>query len=235
MKPLLLLFALLPYSLYAQSFLLSGTVTNTDGEPLIGASVYDVVQQTGTITDLDGRYQLQVAANTELEFSYVGHESAYWFVSSGLSKSHNVVLETGYYLDEIVVVAYPSSSIDCHTTGCFVDCFLSCYSTTETLSTATKAPPPLSPLQAATVFPNPFVDHLAVDIHPNTPTTFSAVLLDVSGRTVRRWASRQLAPGASTLTYRLGTARLLPGTYLLRLTDQNGHIEVRKVIKTDGA
>ncbi|MEK7253435.1 MAG: carboxypeptidase-like regulatory domain-containing protein, partial [Bacteroidota bacterium] len=41
---------------------ISGTVRGDDGEPLIGASVLVKGTSTGTITDVDGTYSLQVPA-----------------------------------------------------------------------------------------------------------------------------------------------------------------------------
>ena len=52
----------------------SGTVISSeDGEPLIGASVKIVGTNTGTVTDVNGHFTLEVQkANAMLEFSYIG-------------------------------------------------------------------------------------------------------------------------------------------------------------------
>lgn len=60
---------------YAQSGLnISGTVTDTAGEPLIGASVFVEGNTTvGTVTDFDGAYTLTVPeGSTALVFSFIG-------------------------------------------------------------------------------------------------------------------------------------------------------------------
>ena len=51
---------------------ITGTVTDAEtGEPLIGANILVVGSSTGTITDFDGAYSLNVSENAkELEFSY---------------------------------------------------------------------------------------------------------------------------------------------------------------------
>lgn len=52
----------------------SGVVTSSeDGSPIIGASVKIVGTTSGTVTDIDGNFTLDVASNkAELEFSYIG-------------------------------------------------------------------------------------------------------------------------------------------------------------------
>ena len=49
-----------------------GTVTSSDGEPIIGANVIELGSNNGTVTDLDGNYQLKVGPNAILEFTYTG-------------------------------------------------------------------------------------------------------------------------------------------------------------------
>ena len=72
---LLLLLAVLGLSnfAYAQRTI-TGTVTDAEnGEPLIGANILVVGTSTGTITDFDGKYQVNVPEGaTTLEFSYTG-------------------------------------------------------------------------------------------------------------------------------------------------------------------
>ena len=57
---------------YAQS--ISGTVTDDQGEPVIGASVVEKGKpQNGTITDFDGKFTIKVSAGTPIIISYVGY------------------------------------------------------------------------------------------------------------------------------------------------------------------
>jgi len=53
----------------------SGKVTDEHGKPLIGANVIVNGESTGTITNLQGEYEITCLTNSILEFSYVGHES----------------------------------------------------------------------------------------------------------------------------------------------------------------
>ena len=91
----------------AQSLQVTGTVTDNTGEPLIGANVIEQGSQTGTITDLDGKYVLMVkdASKAVLTFSYVGYETVNEPVNN--RKVINVTLgESAEILDEVVVVGY---------------------------------------------------------------------------------------------------------------------------------
>lgn len=51
-----------------------GTITDMQGEPLIGASIKAVGYTQGTITDLNGNYILKSNA-TEVEVSYLGYKN----------------------------------------------------------------------------------------------------------------------------------------------------------------
>ena len=60
----------------AQEITVSGVVTDTSQEPLIGAAVSVKGSSTGTITDLDGNYSLKISSpNDILVFSYIGFTS----------------------------------------------------------------------------------------------------------------------------------------------------------------
>ena len=84
----------------------SGTVVSeADGEPLIGVSVYLKGNEgRGVITDLNGRYSLTVPSGATLVFSYVGYVSQEIEVKGSVV---NVQLkEDSELLDEVVVVGY---------------------------------------------------------------------------------------------------------------------------------
>ena len=57
----------------AQKITIKGNVTDERGEPLIGATVKPVGKQGGTVTDMDGNYQLNAPKDVrQVEVSYVG-------------------------------------------------------------------------------------------------------------------------------------------------------------------
>ena len=50
----------------------TGVVVDSKGEPIIGANVVERGTTNGTITDLDGKFTLEVSDNAVLQFSYIG-------------------------------------------------------------------------------------------------------------------------------------------------------------------
>ncbi len=85
---------------------ISGKVTDiTTGDPLIGANILVVGTSTGTATDIDGGYTLNLPAGaTELEISYTGYNTTR--VTVGSSDVLDITVTAGQALDEIVVVGY---------------------------------------------------------------------------------------------------------------------------------
>ncbi|MCU0345766.1 MAG: SusC/RagA family TonB-linked outer membrane protein, partial [Saprospiraceae bacterium] len=84
----------------------TGTVTDSKGETLIGASVYVKGKESqGTITDVDGSYSLQVDENDVLVISYTGFATQE--VPVGGRKVIDIVLqEAAETLEQVVVVGY---------------------------------------------------------------------------------------------------------------------------------
>lgn len=101
----LLLFALCTTTVFAQQKNIRGTVIDASGDPLIGVNVSVKGTTIGIITDMDGKYQLEVPANATLVFSYIGYQTQE--IAAGTQSSINVTLkEDTQKLDEVVVVGY---------------------------------------------------------------------------------------------------------------------------------
>ena len=84
---------------------ISGTVTDPDGIPVIGANVVIKGTTVGTVTDLDGKFSLDAANNDILSFSYIGY--AEQEIEVGNRTLFNVKLAEDYKaLEEVVVVGY---------------------------------------------------------------------------------------------------------------------------------
>lgn len=89
---------------FAQTRVTGTVVSSESGEPVIGASIKVLGTNTGTVTDAEGNFQLNVAKGAELEISYIGMEKKRVVVKGG---SLNVQLESNdHALDDVVVVAY---------------------------------------------------------------------------------------------------------------------------------
>lgn len=107
MKHILSLLILVSVSLttWAQNHV-RGTVVDVSGEPIIGVNVSVVGTTIGTITDIDGQFDIpNVAREGQLKASYVGYETL--VVPFTVGKSVNIVLhEDNEALEEVVVVGF---------------------------------------------------------------------------------------------------------------------------------
>lgn len=84
----------------------TGTVTDAQGEALIGANILEKGTSNGTIADIDGTYSLSVSEGATLVFSFTGYNEKEVVVGS-LSVI-DIMLEEGQLLEEIVVTGYGS-------------------------------------------------------------------------------------------------------------------------------
>lgn len=84
----------------------SGTVIETDSEPLIGVTIFEKGEGNGTSTDLDGKYELTVKdADAVLVFSYTGFSTSEVPVNGQTLIDVNLEEDVAN-LDEVIVVGY---------------------------------------------------------------------------------------------------------------------------------
>ncbi|MDF0708291.1 SusC/RagA family TonB-linked outer membrane protein [Flagellimonas okinawensis] len=88
---------------------ITGTVTDQNGEPLIGANVLVKGTTNGTQTDFDGNYTISADSNATLIFSYVGF-STQEVAISGRSVVDVTLSEDASQLDEVVVLGYSTQT-----------------------------------------------------------------------------------------------------------------------------
>ena len=89
---------------FAQSTV-NGVVKDSAGEPLIGVNVIEKGTTNGTVTDVDGKFTLNVAPGKTLLISYIGYKTQE--ITAG--RNLNIILaEDNAMLDEVVVVGYGS-------------------------------------------------------------------------------------------------------------------------------
>ena len=84
---------------------ISGMVTDTSGEPLIGVSILLKGTTVGTTTDLDGKFSLSASNGETLIFSYVGYTSQEIKVNQA-GPLRVIMKEDMAKLEEVVVVGY---------------------------------------------------------------------------------------------------------------------------------
>ena len=79
----------------------TGVIRDAQGEPLIGVSVVEAGTQNGVVTDINGRYTLNVKRGAKLNVSYVGFEP------QTITAGESITLqEDNQLLNEVVVVGY---------------------------------------------------------------------------------------------------------------------------------
>lgn len=91
-----------------QSVKLYGTVIDETGLPVIGASVMVKGTTNGTITDVDGKFELTVGNNDVLSVSYIGYET-----QEICPSGNNLVItlkENSQMLNEVVVLGYGANA-----------------------------------------------------------------------------------------------------------------------------
>ena len=88
-----------------QERIVTGTVVDEHGEPLIGVSVMMKGSSKGAVTDLDGKFSLSVPSNSTLVISYIGYQTQE--IKVGNKRTVSVALvPDDQLLDEVVVVGY---------------------------------------------------------------------------------------------------------------------------------
>ena len=89
-----------------QTIKVTGQVVDQDGEPLIGATIKIKGAQTGVITDYDGNFSIDAAANATLVVSYVGYKDREIAVR-GRAVLEPIQMESdAMMLEQVVVVGY---------------------------------------------------------------------------------------------------------------------------------
>jgi len=87
--------------LTAQSIIVKGTVSDENGDPLIGATVKNLANQSGTITDIDGNYSIKAEKGNEISCSYIGYMKSVAVVESNMLDF--VLANDLLKLDEVII------------------------------------------------------------------------------------------------------------------------------------
>lgn len=107
----LVVFLCIPYILSAQDLKrVSGTVKDMAGAPLSGVSVVSTNSSTGTVTDNDGLFNLQVASTDSLRFEAIGFATQTAYVGDANNFSIFMTPAEANDLEDVVVVGYTTQS-----------------------------------------------------------------------------------------------------------------------------
>lgn len=93
-----------PQDIVQNGLTASGVVVDANGDPVVGATVIeDGTTNNGTVTDLDGRFQLKTGRNAQIRVSYLGYQTL--VVKAGQNMRVQMS-EDNNQLNEVVVVGY---------------------------------------------------------------------------------------------------------------------------------
>lgn len=108
MKKIISIFVfLITIQMFSQEKIISGSITNETGDPLIGASIFIKGASKGAMTDFDGNYNLKAKVGDVLLFSYIGSTSKE--VKIGKKNRIDITLTSkNTELEEVVIVGYGS-------------------------------------------------------------------------------------------------------------------------------
>lgn len=96
-------------SITQQNRIVTGVVKDHAGELIIGASIVVKGTTIGVMTDVDGKFTLNVPDNAILEISYIGYKSQVLPVNN--KTNFNIILEEdSQNIDEVVVIGYGTRS-----------------------------------------------------------------------------------------------------------------------------
>lgn len=99
-------FLLISTSIVVAQTTVTGLVSSTEGEPLIGASIVIKNSNQGTVTDFNGNFSIEVpdVNGTTLVFSYTGYQDQEILLNGQTNLS--IALTEGAILDEVVIIGY---------------------------------------------------------------------------------------------------------------------------------
>jgi hypothetical protein len=203
--------------------IISGFVTDaTTGELLIGSSIQIEGTWQGTVTDIDGYFQLEVKpGQRSLKFSYMGYSSKK--ITLDKSAQHlEVELQPGIELDAVVVTAYQVTRRTILAGGV-------CYIKQES-----SIIPPILPqelyLQATEAFPNPSTTPPQVKVNSTEPHQLQIQLFNAAGQLL--WQHKQeIIAGSNLFSISPNWAHWPSGTYFLSLEDENDQKKMLSLVK----
>ena len=87
----------------AQTQKVTGPVVDEFGDPIIGANIRVKGTSNGAVTDIDGKFSLDVKPGADLEVSFIGYASQSVKAANGMTVT---LREDSQSLDDVVVVGY---------------------------------------------------------------------------------------------------------------------------------
>lgn len=217
------------------SRMLSGTVTNEQGELLSYASVVVLKDgkyiERGTTTNIEGYFTLEIRNNQaiNLSISYVGYKTETMLISSkemDTSLDLDIQLKPSIDLPTVVVRASGSKSIS--STSCTY-----IQKRKEPIIYTEKKQQVFPPKANITsIFPNPFIHFINVDLNLLQGGKIRFDLYNVAGTLV--FSDIQTLPqGQQRVTLNFTNNKLIDGSYFLSISNANTEIQTQHIIKIE--
>ncbi|GJM31452.1 MAG: hypothetical protein DHS20C18_04530 [Saprospiraceae bacterium] len=210
---------------------LTGLVTDTSGMPLIGASLMVVGSFQGTVTDIDGRYQLDrthLPDSFAITVSYTGYETQTVAIDAGKLTMKNFSLTVEVTLKEAVVIGYRTIKCKSITMGMVSVGDQS----PEATTTSVSADPvnPESEIPSVILYPNPFISTFQLNWESTETGKWTVNLIDDQGRVLLQ-EQHNLMTGFQKLVIDAGHLQLPGGSYYVRLESGQGEIYTLPIVK----
>ena len=212
---------------------IKGKVIDENGEPLIGASIVWGPGK-GTASDIDGSFLLKIPLRTtsqKLTITYTGYKDQVVNWVKGTNEELEVIMKEHTELLPVATV-----------TGYGVLFEKGVLTGMVATIKSDLVPESLDPenqdavdktgiyVPAIEVFPNPFISNLSVKIKLERPDAILFHLYSETGQLLFA-ESRELPEGTQTLQLNLNRHNLTAGVYFLRISDSQGEIRTRKLVK----
>lgn len=251
--------ALEAYAADPDTVTVQGRILDPDGMPLIGVTVHHPGTAVGTVTDLDGRYQLRVPPVNSLVVSYLGFAPAIidlettWIVRQrpdtlAIETTVGQLAEVPGLLGEVIIVERPRTifgklrqtlrrwQAQRHESRRQREAVTECQRPPAP-PVRVPVPPeaiasvaPETELMDIEVSPNPFGADLRLSYRAAGPAELMISLFDAAGRPLR-FVPWRVAAGPNEHILSLGTDGLPGGTYFLRIEDGNGAFTSRTLVR----
>lgn len=205
--------------------LVTGIVVDEEGDPLVHATVLIKGTSTGTITDVDGHFQILVnPVSDTLVFSYVGYSSHEISVNEAGSETLNVEMQQGAFLEEVIVTEYKINRCRC---------IVGAIASISTTSKRPKRIPGFSalPKTEIKVFPNPFVSQVQIELGNVQEGTYKINIVANTGQVVHQ--TQLFLSSHQRLEMDLAALNLPAGTYWLQISDGKGQDFKQQLIKVN--
>ena len=217
------------YSSHAQTRSISGVITNTDGTPLVGATVAVKNQNINTSTGIDGSFTLSVpAGKIVLNISFVGYKAQELTVGAKESKVDITMEVTGAQMEEVVVTGYGVIK------GRTVTGAITSVTSVTLYEDIKRKIVDSMRISTTKIYPNPLRKSslLTIEMKSKMQGNYTVLVSDIGGRHLQM---DQFNVESASIQQQIRLKQpIVPGTYIVSIIDPKGkRLSSQKVIVMD--